>query len=231
MDSDDEDADEEEADEADAMHVDDDEDDEDVEGDDDDDMDADGDEEDDQDATPASRIVLSSHRSAPAKPSAAQEAVEAKELAVDEDEDEDLSELVSDSEGEDEDAEGEDDDGEAEDDDELAAANDNEEMDSGEDMSRSHTPDLSKMTRRQQAMVVQSADASLMALSNGMSWHLCFHYLLITSTEAQKKKHLTAEEHAMRRAEMARRRKNLSEKRNEEEKVGASPRIPRSMAA
>jgi len=39
------------------------------------------------------------------------------------------------------------------------------------------------------------------------------------SNEAQKKKHLTAEEHAMRRAEMARRRKNLSEKRNEEEKM------------
>jgi len=39
------------------------------------------------------------------------------------------------------------------------------------------------------------------------------------STEVQVKKHLTAEEHAMRRAEMARRRKNLSEKRNEEEKV------------
>lgn len=38
-------------------------------------------------------------------------------------------------------------------------------------------------------------------------------------TEPQIKKHLTAEEHAMRRAEMARRRKNLSEKRNEEEKV------------
>lgn len=37
--------------------------------------------------------------------------------------------------------------------------------------------------------------------------------------EVQVKKHLTAEEHAMRRAEMARRRKNLSEKRNEEEKV------------
>ena len=37
--------------------------------------------------------------------------------------------------------------------------------------------------------------------------------------EPQIKKHLTAEEHAMRRAEMARRRKNLSEKRNEEEKV------------
>ena len=39
------------------------------------------------------------------------------------------------------------------------------------------------------------------------------------SNEALKKKHLTAEEHAMRRAEMARRRKNLSEKKNEEEKV------------
>jgi Ino eighty subunit 2 len=38
-------------------------------------------------------------------------------------------------------------------------------------------------------------------------------------TEPQVKKHLTAEERAMRRAEMARRRKNLSEKRNEEEKV------------
>lgn len=40
-------------------------------------------------------------------------------------------------------------------------------------------------------------------------------------TEPQVKKHLTAEERAMRRAEMARRRKNLSEKRNEEEKVSS----------
>jgi len=40
--------------------------------------------------------------------------------------------------------------------------------------------------------------------------------------EPQVKKHLTAEERAMRRAEMARRRKNLSEKRNEEEKVMCS---------
>lgn len=37
--------------------------------------------------------------------------------------------------------------------------------------------------------------------------------------EPQIKKVLTADEHRMRRAEMARRRKNLSEKRNEEEKV------------
>lgn len=44
----------------------------------------------------------------------------------------------------------------------------------------------------------------------------------------QVKKHLTAEEHAMRRAEMARRRKNLSEKRNEEEKVFSTPILPLS---
>lgn len=42
-------------------------------------------------------------------------------------------------------------------------------------------------------------------------------------TEPQVKKHLTAEERVMRRTEMARRRKNLSEKRNEEEKV--TPRL------
>lgn len=42
-------------------------------------------------------------------------------------------------------------------------------------------------------------------------------------TEPQVKKHLTAEERAMRRTEMARRRKNLSEKRNEEEKVVLFP--------
>lgn len=46
-----------------------------------------------------------------------------------------------------------------------------------------------------------------------------FYLLTTASPEPQIKKHLTAEEQAMRRAEMARRRKNLSEKRNEEEKA------------
>lgn len=45
--------------------------------------------------------------------------------------------------------------------------------------------------------------------------------------EPQIKKHLTAEERAMRRAEMARRRKNLSEKRNEEEKMDTINRLLR----
>lgn len=75
--------------------------------------------------------------------------------------------------------------------------------DDDDENSRSATPDLTKLTKRQRGAYDEEAENTLMALSN----------------EAQKKKHLTAEEHAMRRAEMARRRKNLSEKRNEEEKV------------
>ncbi|KAI1539448.1 PAPA-1 domain containing protein [Pyrenophora tritici-repentis] len=84
-----------------------------------------------------------------------------------------------------------------------------EDMDSDEDLSRDQTPDVSKMTKRQRALVTEEGDGTLLALSN----------------EAQKKKHLTAEEHAMRRAEMARRRKNLSEKRNEEEKLDTINRL------
>lgn len=41
--------------------------------------------------------------------------------------------------------------------------------------------------------------------------------------EVQAKKVFTAEELSMRRAEMARRRRNLSEKRNEEVKVSPPP--------
>ena len=82
--------------------------------------------------------------------------------------------------------------------------------DDDEGNSRSATPDLSKLTRRQRGAHEPEIDGGLMALSN----------------EALKKKHLTAEEHAMRRAEMARRRKNLSEKKNEEEKVSPSTYSP-----
>ncbi|KAL5400772.1 hypothetical protein PMIN06_011079 [Paraphaeosphaeria minitans] len=206
----DDDDDDDDAEEVDAMDVDEPEDD-DAEGEEDEDMDAEG-EEDDDDAQvgPAPRIVVPSNKSAPVKQKVAQDSVEAKEMALDDDDDEELSELDSELDGENEDAEGEDDDAEGEDDDEIVVPNDDdEEMDSDEDMNRDQTPDLSKMTRRQQAMVVQGADESLMALSN----------------EAQKKKHLTAEEITSRRAEMARRRKNLSEKRNEEEKADTINRL------
>ncbi|EPE30498.1 hypothetical protein GLAREA_03465 [Glarea lozoyensis ATCC 20868] len=128
--------------------------------------------------------------------------VEQKEVEMGSDDDEELSELDSDigeeveeeeamQTGNEEDAEGEDED--------IEEPEEDQELDSDDDTpgggSRGSTPDLSKLTKRQRA-----------ALEEGGS-------------EVQTKKHLTAEEHAMRRAEMARRRKNLSEKRNEEEKM------------
>jgi Ino eighty subunit 2 len=204
---DEEEDDDDDAEEADAMDVDEDSEDNDVdaEGDEDEDMDAEGDEDDDMEDTPAPRIVVNTSRSIPVKPAPAikltkaPDSVAAKEMAMDDDDDDELSDPDSDLDDEDEDAEGEEDD-------EMGVTPVgaiDEEMDSDEDLSRDQTPDMSKMTKRQRALINDDIDGGLMALSN----------------EAQKKKHLTAEEHAMRRAEMARRRKNLSEKRNEEEKV------------
>lgn len=138
--------------------------------------------------------------------------VEEKEMAMDDD-DEELSELSEedeelvggeDAEGEEigEDEEGDEDEEEEDEDSEMTPAT-----------SRGMTPDLSKLTRRQRA-AYEEYDGGLMALSN----------------EAQKKKHLTAEEYAARRAEMARRRKNLSEKRNEEEKMDTINRLLKKQA-
>ena len=116
--------------------------------------------------------------------------VEAKEMEM-EDDDEDLSSI--DSEGG---AEAEDVDMDAEDDDAETQS-----LGMG---SRGSTPDVSKMTKRQRSRLDQVMGSD---------------DFLQLPMEPQQKKILTAEEHAMRRAEMARRRKNLSEKRNEEEKV------------
>ncbi|KAH8687374.1 PAPA-1-like conserved region-domain-containing protein [Tricladium varicosporioides] len=128
--------------------------------------------------------------------------------------DEELSELDSDigeeveeeeamQTGNEEDAEGEEEEIEVEEE----VDEDDDELDSDDDTpgggSRASTPDLNKLTKRQRARLEEGGSGYLMALPD----------------EVQVKKHLTAEEHAMRRAEMARRRKNLSEKRNEEEKM------------
>ncbi|RFU25736.1 hypothetical protein B7463_g10605, partial [Scytalidium lignicola] len=152
-------------------------------------------------------------------------AVEQKEMANGSDDDEELSELdsevgVEDEEeeeveeedeedvtqiGNEEDAEGEDEEIEVVEEEEEEE--EDEEMDSDDETpaggSRATTPDISKLTKRQRARLVEGGSGHLLALPD----------------EVQVKKHLTAEEHAMRRAEMARRRKNLSEKRNEEEKM------------
>ncbi|KFZ03663.1 hypothetical protein V501_09330, partial [Pseudogymnoascus sp. VKM F-4519 (FW-2642)] len=124
--------------------------------------------------------------------------------------DEELSDLESEVEedeetmqvGNDEDAEGEDEEVEVEEEEEEEEEDELDSDEEGGGGSRGSTPDLSKLTKRQRARLDESGSGHLMALPD----------------EVQVKKHLTAEEHAMRRAEMARRRKNLSEKRNEEEK-------------
>ncbi|KAI4094231.1 MAG: hypothetical protein LQ348_001737 [Seirophora lacunosa] len=128
--------------------------------------------------------------------------VEDKEMELADDDDEELSDLGSEG---DDDAEGDDDD--LEQDDEGRSMN----MDAG---SRSSTPDLSKMTKRQRSRLDQVMGSDFLQLP----------------MEPQIKKHLTEEEHAMRRAEMARRRKNLSEKRNEEEKLDTINRLLKKQA-
>ncbi|KAJ4402348.1 hypothetical protein N0V85_005325 [Neurospora sp. IMI 360204] len=111
---------------------------------------------------------------------------------------EDDAEEAEEEEDEDMDAEG----------DEIEVAEDDAEaeeveLDSDEEGgSRGGTPDISKMTARQRAKV-------------GVASH---EYMKL-SDEVQAKKVFTAEELSMRRAEMARRRRNLSEKRNEEVKM------------
>ncbi|KAL9020934.1 MAG: hypothetical protein Q9185_001897 [Variospora sp. 1 TL-2023] len=176
---------------------------EDAEADDQDaDADADGDVDmDDADVAPPPPVLKitgpSSKPAVSATPAIAGKvkSVEAKEMELADDDDEELSDLGSEG---DEDAEGDDDD--------LVQDDEGRGMDM-EAGSRSSTPDLSKMTKRQRSRLDQVMGSDFLQLP----------------MEPQIKKHLTAEEHAMRRAEMARRRKNLSEKRNEEEKARSRP--------
>ncbi|KAL8697526.1 MAG: hypothetical protein Q9224_002272 [Gallowayella concinna] len=171
------------------------------------DADADGDVEmDDADAQPPPPILKIS--GPPSKPvisvTPAQvgkvKSVENKEMGMADDDDEELSDLGSEGE---EDAEGDEDDIDQE----------VEGRSIGEG-SRSSTPDLSKMTKRQRSRLDQVMGSDFLQLP----------------MEPQIKKHLTAEEHAMRRSEMARRRKNLSEKRNEEEKLDTINRLLKKQA-
>ncbi|KAI1844206.1 hypothetical protein JX265_002979 [Neoarthrinium moseri] len=192
----------------------------DAEGEDDDglgDEDADGDEDDMvlDTAPTAPTIKVSKPKSAATSKAKAPLKSAMKQVAEDKDSDDELSELDSDEDeiqdtvkvggGDDDDEEDEEEDAEGEDDDEIEAADatgqNDDELDSDEDGSRAGTPDLTKMTKRQRARF-EDEDVGLMKLSD----------------EVQAKKHFTAEELSMRRAEMARRRRNLSEKRNEEVK-------------
>lgn len=191
-------------------------DDDDAPGEEDEDADGDLDMDDAPPQPPPRRHAKAAPTSAPSKK--AVKGVEAKEMETkngDYDEDEDLSDLDSDAEGEpDEDvcATGHANGAELEED-EL----DDEE---GFDSDDAGT-DPAKMTKRQRGnlgndfLQLPMGECSLSCTFLSFS----LEALINRDTEPQVKKHLTAEERVMRRAEMARRRKNLSEKRNEEEKV------------
>ncbi|KAI1412416.1 hypothetical protein F5Y13DRAFT_200064 [Hypoxylon sp. FL1857] len=210
----------------------------DAEGDDDDlgEEDAEG-EDDDMDVDPipppapvikVSKAPSKSTPSGKSKAAAKSGGKTAAPQARDSDDDEELSELESEADeiqdtvkvggGDEEDAEGEDE--------EIEAANPAEEDDDddvgsdGGAESRAETPDLTRMTKRQRARFEENGDA-LMKLSDGKYIHdtTILEYQANTVIEVQAKKHFTAEELSMRRAEMARRRRNLSEKRNEEVKM------------
>ncbi|KAL7928682.1 PAPA-1-like conserved region domain-containing protein [Trichoderma chlorosporum] len=158
----------------------------------------------------------------------------------DEDDDDELSDpadsdigddtiVYGDQAMEDEDAEGEEievagDEEDVDEDDEMAMqqqANGDSDLDSDEG-SRAETLDLAKMTKRQRARF-EDIPQEFMKLPD----------------EIQVKKVFTAEELSMRRQEMARRRRNLSEKRNEEVKMETinkllkkqAPKINRKAAA
>ncbi|KAL2160099.1 hypothetical protein VTH06DRAFT_1754 [Thermothelomyces fergusii] len=214
----------------------------DAEGEEDDDQNADADGDVDMDATPAPKppaIKVTKPPKNPSTPSKAKGADVAKPSAKgsgaakkptasnddedgeedEEEDDEELSELESEPEDvtvqvandEEEDAEGdEEEDVDAEGEEEIEVADEDAEGDEDDGLesdeeeitSRADTPDLSKLTARQRAKL---GDVS--------------HEYMKLSDEVQAKKHFTAEELSMRRAEMARRRRNLSEKRNEEVKM------------
>ncbi|RAL17802.1 PAPA-1-like domain-containing protein [Aspergillus homomorphus CBS 101889] len=178
----------------------------------DEDLDADGDL--DMDDAPPQPPIPKRHAKAAAAAAAsapsvkAVKSVEAKEMGLDDDDDDDDEELSE----PDTDAEGEPDD---QDESMLMTGNGGEELDEEDeedDLDSDGTPtaDLTRMTKRQRGN-----------LGNDF---------LQLPMEPQVKKHLTAEERAMRRAEMARRRKNLSEKRNEEEKMDTINRLLRKQA-
>lgn len=195
-------------------------DDEDAPGEDDEDEDADGDVDVD-DALPQPPIRRAAKAASSARSKGAK-SVEAKEMEIedeeeDEDEDDDLSETDSDAEGEPDD-EGEsaipdvnvDDLDEEDEEDDLEGDLDSDAM----------ALDSGKQTKRQRGNL--GNDFLQLPMGKEIACTASRKPHANDRVEPQVKKHLTAEERAMRRAEMARRRKNLSEKRNEEEKVGLS---------
>jgi len=212
-----------------------------VEEEDDDDMDVDAEGEEDaegdieMDLAPPTITVSKPARSKPAPRASA-----AKIIQDDDDDDDDLSDPADSDMGDetmgfgdetmadddDEDAEGEeievagqegDEDEDEEEEEEGDGGEDDDEDD--EDGNPDESIDLTKMTKRQRARFEDEKEHQYMKLSDGTCNTGFYVGYTNKLAEVQAKKVFTAEELSMRRQEMARRRRNLSEKRNEEVKV------------
>ncbi|GKU05473.1 hypothetical protein FLAG1_02001 [Fusarium langsethiae] len=195
-----------------------------VEEEDDDDMDVDAEGDVEMDLGPPTITVSKPARSKPAPRASAAKIIQDD----DDDDDDELSDPADSDMGDetmgfgdetmgddgDEDAEGEeievagpevdeDEDEEDEEEDDEGEGGEDEEDDEDEDGNPDESIDLTKMTKRQRARFEDEKEHQYMKLSD----------------EVQAKKVFTAEELSMRRQEMARRRRNLSEKRNEEVKM------------
>ncbi|KAF5604938.1 uncharacterized protein FSUBG_6667 [Fusarium subglutinans] len=221
-----------------------------VEEDDDDEMDVDAEGEEDaegdidMDLAPPTITVSKPARSKPAPRASAAKVIQDD----DDDDDDELSDPADSDAGDetmgfgdetmaddgDEDAEGEeievagqegdeDEEDEEDEEEEEDAEGDDDDEDDDEDGNPGESIDLTKMTKRQRARFEDDNAHQYMKLSD----------------EVQAKKVFTAEELSMRRQEMARRRRNLSEKRNEEVKMETinkllkkqAPKINRKAAA
>ncbi|RTE76454.1 hypothetical protein BHE90_009084 [Fusarium euwallaceae] len=207
----DEDEEEEEEAEIEVEEDDDDEMEEDAEGEEDMDVDAEGEDAEgdiDMDLAPPPPTITVSK---PSRSKPAPRASASKVVPDDDDDDDDLSDPADSDAGDetmgfgdetmaDEDAEGEEIEVAGQEGDEEEE--EEEEADSDDEGSQDESPDLTKMTKRQRARF-EDEPQQYMKLSD----------------EVQAKKVFTAEELSMRRQEMARRRRNLSEKRNEEVKM------------
>ncbi|KAF5628308.1 uncharacterized protein FTJAE_8845 [Fusarium tjaetaba] len=145
-------------------------------------------------------------------------------MADDGDEDAEGEEIeVAGQEGDEDDEDEEDEEEEEDDEGEGGDGGDDDDEDDDGDGNPDESIDLTKMTKRQRARFEDDNAHQYMKLSD----------------EVQAKKVFTAEELSMRRQEMARRRRNLSEKRNEEVKMETinkllkkqAPKVNRKAAA
>ncbi|CCX32044.1 PAPA-1-like conserved region-domain-containing protein [Pyronema domesticum] len=143
---------------------------------------------------------------------------------VQEDSEEDEDEDQEEEEDDEEDAEGEideedelgDEDAEGETDDELMDSDDDTGITPGTDfLSRTGTPDMSRLTNRQRTKLGDITTADLLELPSGYE----------TKGSAAKSVSLSVQEQELKRAEMARRRKNLTDQKLEEEKIDTINRL------